>query len=1398
MKQQQGKKELDGHLTFKKVEGDLLFRSFNAVASLCYKRPMALEDVPSLPSHLLSYHCYRDLENILSAVSTSRTTSRSKYGAKPHPVLAMFGSGTQDDYEYQNFKNIEEGKQSLISETKGQQQSSNGATKKEELSKLELFYLFYGSLIWNYRLRAFIVLNILKLGSLLLSFVGPLLLGQLVDYFDRADNEDDGSKDYYKELMEGMILLIILIASQISSIFLTTQFSVRGVLLETELKGALMLAVFKNATRLRIHQKVKLNLSDGQINNILQIDIERAVEQVKNFVELWTIPLQVIIAFILLYYQVNIGFLAGVTAIVIMIPTNSLIAKKIAIATSNLMKQKDARVAILGEAFKGMLGLKCAGLEAEVIKVSGKIREKEVSYLKARKYYDAFCVLLWAVMPVVVPQATFVATLLLGYDLSPARVLTTLSLLNMLIFPMNYFPWILNSIAEGSVSASRIMKVIYSIDDSKFFAFDLKAQTSNDYDDRKDTNKYLLDEAVFRHGLLASSKGDVSGNREFEIGPVDLPLQSAPIAIIGSIGTGKSTLFLGCLKELKCVYGKSMVEVSMPPIAYVSQTPVLYRCSIQENIILNIDISGDDSKKRRYDEILAGCCLEADFEMSSLRSTGGDQTIVAHGAKNLSGGQRLRIVIARALFSSAKIVLLDDPFSALDLQVAHTICKFAHYICSREQRHLIIALQSESIIPNGVYFDSKYIVNGRLSSHFSGNLERTNVFHHTEAPQITERTSIVGEVSLLTRTMSIVSDNGETLLGDEVDVTNEDTDHQNKDNPNDFNDHDKIDVGYIKYDIIMTYFRAIGTCMFVLIILSTTIMQAASNLYGLYLVHWSEHLDTISSDEFIKISSFIVTVNIIGGVIRSFSFAKGCISSAISMYDKLVLSLFECPVSFFEATSFGQLYNRVGQDTNIVDDQLPFVLNIVLMQFFLIIGAVTMMTYALPPIIGVILIAFTIYYRLQKFYRKASRQLRRLDSAARSPVYAKFIECIDDGPTIRSLQIVKYFEDKFVIALNRFLSINLIRSVGAQWLNVRLQLIGCFISSSVAMIAIILSVYGFLEVSGALLGLALVYSLSIVNNLNGLMNSFADTEQAMISVERIVGYINLDSENDGYDNNESHGYDDNDSDLKSSNSTFTYIKNPLLSSTKSNSEEVLSSQGRSNLGNNMIGHINMKNMSMRYAPSLPLTLNNITLEIAPGEKLIVIGRTGSGKSSLLRVLLKLNEYTGSVYVNGKELKPILPSVVRTNYTVIPQDPLIFTGTVAFNLDISQTKSKFDLNRAVDAIGLKKTLYDAKHEYNEDILDYQIKDGGANLSQGQKQLICLGRALLCSSSILLVDEATANLDYDAEKMFYQVLSSHFQKSTIIMISHKVSEAMKFCDTLIEMENGNIKSSTKIEK
>lgn len=337
------------------------------------------------------------------------------------------------------------------------------------------------------------------------------------------------------------------------------------------MKGSIMLAVFKCATKLRMQEKTERDLTDAQMVNFLQIDVERCVETIKAFVDLWIIPLQVIVAFALLYMQVNVGFLAGVAMIVIMIPINSVIAQRIAKATGELMKHKDSRIAILAEALKGMLALKCGNLEEEVMEVSGVLREKEVSCLRMRKYLDAWCVLLWATMPLAVPNATFMATLLiLKENLSPAKILTTLALLNMLIFPMNAFPWVVNNIMEGGVSAARVMKIIYNVHNGCFFGNDIQYghnnnssndaggnQSNNSISDSKGetVNNLSFTDAVIKwpKNSLYEKKDDdgMSVNRKegqrdkertgFFMGPFNFSVDttSSSVIIVGPVGSGK-------------------------------------------------------------------------------------------------------------------------------------------------------------------------------------------------------------------------------------------------------------------------------------------------------------------------------------------------------------------------------------------------------------------------------------------------------------------------------------------------------------------------------------------------------------------------------------------------------------------------------------------------------------------------------------------------------------------------------------------------------------------------------------------------------------------------------------------------------------------------------------------
>jgi ABC-type bacteriocin/lantibiotic exporter with double-glycine peptidase domain len=324
----------------------VLFQIFSSVAKIGNDRPLVVEDVPAFHSCAQCQHNLEMLtkDAIARAVdSTAKTVSQSKF----HSARKLF------------------------------------------------------AFLLRHKWRSFLFLNVIKLASCVLSFISPILLGRFVDYFD-----DDAA-----ELQRGILLLMVLLTSQLLSVILSSQFSLQAAILETELKGAFYLGVFKLALGFRLRETMQRGLTNGQIINVMQIDVDRSIESIKSFIDLWSIPLQVLIAFLLLYYQVNIAFIAGVAAIVLMIPLNSLIARRIGAATSEvtrlkpnitlhdfynfslfqLMKHKDSRLSILGEAFKGILGLKSGGLEKDISFIASGHRRAEVKCLSTRKYLDAWC-----------------------------------------------------------------------------------------------------------------------------------------------------------------------------------------------------------------------------------------------------------------------------------------------------------------------------------------------------------------------------------------------------------------------------------------------------------------------------------------------------------------------------------------------------------------------------------------------------------------------------------------------------------------------------------------------------------------------------------------------------------------------------------------------------------------------------------------------------------------------------------------------------------------------------------------------------------------------------------------------------------------------------------------------
>ncbi|XP_037327748.2 ATP-binding cassette sub-family C member 10 [Pungitius pungitius] len=1178
-------------------------------------------------------------------------------------------------------------------------------------------------------------LGALKAAVNMLGFAGPLLLSSLVNFVE----------DAAAPVSRGAWCALGLFATTLLASFLQNVFVFEVSKVALSARAALVSAVYGKA--LRVSGRSLAGTALGEVLNLMSTDADRVVNFFGSFHELWSLPLQFAVTLYLLYLQVGVAFLGGLAVALLLVPLNKLLASRILSNNQQMLRHKDSRVKMMTEILFGIRVIKFYNWEPHFARKVAGCRERELQHLKALKYLDAMCVYTWAALPVVVSILTFVTFVLLGHQLTAAKVFTTLALVGMLIVPLNAFPWVLNGVLEAKVSLERIQGFF------KLTNQDLRGHYGVVPPEDGET-AILLSQGTFSWRGPEGPPPDKEGGATGSLLLRGLNLHVAKgslVAVVGKVGCGKSSLLAALTGELSRLSGVVYVAGREVGFGLASQEPWVQHASVRDNILF-----GRDYDPAFYQAVVEACALSDDLNV--LPS--GDRTEVGENGVTLSGGQKARLALARAVYMDKDIYLLDDPLAAVDADVAEHLMR----------RCVMELLGGKTRI---------------LCTH------RVEFVHRADAVVLMDdgkivRTGTPAEILPLVEAVPKKRKNDDN-------VKERDGVEQQGGEPApppgvcaahapDPPGAEQKQVGGLAWRVYRTYWVAVGGALSASILMSLLLMQASRNVSDWWLSHWISELrnngspptngsswgasscsrlllfspgglmsplSSLSPSAVTPDVSFYLTVygslagaNTVFTALRAFLFAYGAVGAAAAIHDRLLDRVLQATASFFDTTPTGRVLNRFSSDLYAVDDSLPFILNILLANAFGLLGVLVVIGYGLPWVLVLALPLALLYHRTQRFYRHTSRELKRLCSVTLSPVYSHFSETLSGLGTIRASGSAPRFEDELARRLEQNQRCLFLANAAAQWLGIRLQLIGVAVVTGLGVLAVVQHRYN--SVDPGLVGLSLSYALSITSLLCGLVSSFTQTEMQLVSVER----------------------------------TEEYSTRLPTEPQHQNTQLPPSWPQR--------GLLEFRGASLSYRDGLPDALDGVSLVVRPGEKVGIVGRTGSGKSTLFLALFRMVELNrGQILLDGLDISAVGLAQLRSRLAIIPQDPFLFSGTVRENLDPCGRHPDRRLLEVVDQCHLGPVVLRMGG------LDAEVGERGKSFSVGQRQLLCLARALLTRAKVLCIDEATASVDPKTDKLLQQTIRETFEDQTVLTIAHRTNTIMD-CDRVLVMHAGKVEA------
>lgn len=1118
-----------------------------------------------------------------------------------------------------------------------------------------------------------------------------LLISELVTWLK---NDDD--PDWYGYLLAVLMLIVSFACAMASNYVVMRFFLVGGTMKETCLQ-----VLYEKALRLSLNSLQKA--SAGKLINLVASDFE-AFDYMVPIVALLFTPAMLVVAGGFLWMKMRYAGLLALALTILQTPVQRLVSRLLTTVRRRIAESTDQRLKLLANTIEGIKLIKLYAWEQPLSRLITKARYAEFMNILRKYLIRLFWGTIFTSGHGVVFLFAFWVQVATGNELKIADLIGVMTIVLSLQFYLCFMcSYALELLSFIKVTCQRMTSILSlsEIEEQRTpvsepqYAIEVENLSASWNDE---TTQVMVTET--KEKLLRTSEDVVNCT----IYKCDMKVKCGELCmVVGGVGSGKSSLLLALLSELKYCEGSVKLAGSC---AYVEQEPWIISATVRENILM-----GKPLEEKRYHEVCEACCLAEDFAIM----THGDVTIIGDRGINLSGGQKARVALARAVYSDSDIYLLDDPLSAVDAHVGaklmeKCICGFlsnkTRILVTHQTQFLpksdqIVVLKQGTVIASGTY---------------QGLMENPLCVNVFESYKVKQDSKDKPELK-------------EKAKEEEVQMEEKQQDKKSI-------IQEEMSSGSVPLRIYYEYLLgAFNThWVFVGIIVAYLAVLLPYLAIPFWLQHWASQSKSEQQDlYYAEVTGLIVLGLLVASVLRNAFVYTTMLNASKNLHNKAARHLIETNAAFFDANPSGRVMNRLSRDVALIDDSLTYYLTDTLHYVFLFAGYIVVIVVLNPyTLIPLALAVVAIIYLLKRLVPVA-RDIRRLELISKSPIFSLLTQSIGGLTAIRAFGLHSNLAAQMLKLATK--NLRAFFHFQAQMRVFQMYTDYCSVLLIVVNIFVVVGLKG--SIDPDTIGIGMSFSVVILSLMAFLCKFAVETENIMTCTQRLVEYSKLPSEG-------------------------AYELQPF------------------SVPN---GQVQFEGVFMKYREHLDYVLQDLTFTIPAGSKVGIVGRTGAGKSSILQALFRMVPISkGAILIDGVDVDSLGLHDLRKQLSVIPQSPFIFHGTVRENLDPLHERTEEELWSALTAVELADYFESLK-----DRLD-TLLSGNIALSVGQKQLICLARAILRSNKILMMDEATANVDKQTDALIQCKIRERFAGCTVITIAHRLKTIIDY-DLVMVMSRGS---------